>query len=283
MIHSLGEIKSASGKTEFKMWTVTVPSGQRPLQRHSHTRFEITLIEAGSGVYTTDRGDFPISAGDMLVFSGNEFHCITQVGEEGLSITNLHFEPSLLNERLTDEFPNLFFSHSAEFENRIPKEKNQALRRLFLQMKQEIVQKAPAYDMAVCSRLHLFLLELLRRYGYADGAPLRYEELRKIPAYIDHHFSDPLTLEELAGLAGISPHYFSALFKKVFSISLWDYILSKRVEHAIHLMLTEGERTMLEIATLSGFNNTANFNKQFKRLTGMTPTQYRRSKDRIIH
>ena len=283
MIHTLGELKSPLEKTELKMWSVEVPSGARPLQRHSHTRFEITFIEAGSGEYTTDSGSHPMVQGDMFIFSGNEFHCITQVGEAGLTITNLHFEPTLLSERLREEYPNLFFSHSPLFCNRIPAHSNKALRRSFFAVKREITQKETAYETAIASELHLLFLELIRHHRYAAETPVLQENLAKIPAYIDRHFSDPLTLEQLAGMAGISPHYFSGLFKKVFSISLWDYILSKRVEHAIHLILTDGERNMLEIAALCGFNNTANFNKQFKRLTGMTPTQYRRSKNQIIH
>ena len=51
MINELGEI-STSGGVLLKMWEVIVQSGSRPLVRHSHIRFEITLITAGSGIYT---------------------------------------------------------------------------------------------------------------------------------------------------------------------------------------------------------------------------------------
>ena len=51
MIHELGELRSSDGSTLLKMWKVSVQPGVRPLVRHSHIRFEITLITSGSGIY----------------------------------------------------------------------------------------------------------------------------------------------------------------------------------------------------------------------------------------
>ncbi len=284
MIQSIGALHSPGGATLLKMWKVRVPAGKRPLQRHFHTRFEITFILSGGGTYTTDSGEHPMEAGDAFVFAGNEFHCISQVAEEGLTIMNLHFEPYFL-EGFSEEHLNVCYAHSPAFSNRIPAKDAADLRPSFFAIQAELEQQGEEYPMAIRSHLQQLMIALLRNHGYADSQAPRpqMQTLMESLRYIDSHFTQPLTLEDLSKIAGLTPPYYSAAFKHAFNRTPWDYILNKRVEYAIHLLLSQRDQNMLEIATLAGFNNTANFNKQFKRLTGMTPTAYRNSKGQIVH
>ena len=61
---------------------------------------------------------------------------------------------------------------------------------------------------------------------------------------------------------------------------MWDYVNSRRIDAAIRL-LADNELNILDIAVKCGFNNTANFNKTFKKITGLTPTEYRHSDEYI--
>lgn len=100
--------------------------------------------------------------------------------------------------------------------------------------------------------------------------------LLRAMAYIDEQFCTAVSLSDIAA-AGLTPTYFSALFKQLNGTSLWEYITVKRVEKAASLIsLPAFDGTMLSVASLCGFNNTANFNKAFKKVTGMTPTDFRR-------
>lgn len=73
-IENVGEITSSNGDVLLKMWHAIVEPGKRGLFRHSHARFEITLVASGSGIYSTPSGNHVIQKGDMFVFSGNELH-----------------------------------------------------------------------------------------------------------------------------------------------------------------------------------------------------------------
>lgn len=291
MIQTVGEIYAPSQKILLKMWHVHVPPGKRPLQRHFHTRFEITLVQSGGGTYTTDSGEHPMHPGDLFVFASNEFHTITDVSPEGLVITNLHFEPYYLQENaagsLLDSYFNICYTHADTFRNRIPAEQGAVLRGLFEEIAQEMHTRRRAYEWSVYAHLQLFMVTLIRAHGYTAPQAAAFSQIQHLTQalrYIDKHFAENLTLDLLAAQAGITPTYFSALFKQAFSISPWDYLLTKRIEHAIHLLLTQPkQRNMLDIAVHCGFNNTANFNKQFKKLTGLTPSQYRADKEHIIH
>ena len=72
----------------------------------------------------------------------------------------------------------------------------------------------------------------------------------------------------------MSKTYFCTIFKKLNGISPWDYITIKRVEKSVEILKTSQD-TVLEIALKCGFNNTANFNRAFKKVTGKVPGDYK--------
>jgi len=70
---------------------------------------------------------------------------------------------------------------------------------------------------------------------------------------------------------------YNYIFSRLNGVSPWDYLTAKRVEKAASLLRSERGLTMLEIATRCGFNNTANFNRAFKKYQNRTPSSYRKS------
>lgn len=289
MIHDIGEIKTSRGNVLLKMWIVTVEDGARSFRRHNHTRFEISTVLEGRGTYTVGEKEYPISTGEVFVFCSNEQHCITDVTKE-LKILNAQFEPSYIKaggaDGLSSEHQNFCFHHSANFKNRIPAEQSEKLRNLLFDIKDELTAGYGEYSLAVKSRLNLIIISLIRDFAFCDGvtdSSHAFKDVMKAISYIDRHLTEPLSLEKIADAAGISPTYFSFLFKKLCHMNLWNYIISKRVEKAAYLICDEkNEQTVLQIALACGFNSTASFNKQFKRITGLTPTRYRKEGHGII-
>ena len=289
---SIGSIKDLSGNTLLKMWNAEIPSGKLLFQHHSHICFEITVVDFGSGVYTTNKKNYKMSSGDIFVFSSNEYHCITEVGAEGLKLTNLHFEPRYLWGNSFDSFSeaniNFCFNHSENFNNKISANEGKTILYYIEQIKEELKNNISEYQLQVKSLLNLLLINLVREFNYTDESKsinsLQFKNIKHILTYIDKHFTEKLSLNELAELAGMSPNYFSSFFKKISGVTLWDYISSKRINMAVQLIRTRGlGKNMLEIATLCGFNNTTHFNKMFRRITGMTPTEYKKNTNLMIH
>lgn len=279
----IGELFVESGEPLVKMWEVDVEPNIRPFVKHSHSRFEITVVNSGTGEYSTENAVYPMMPGDVFVFSSNEIHCITKIGESGLSITNLHFEPRYLSGEFSkdtgDSYINFCFSHSSEFENRIPAEKAAALREHHSAIKDEFLCKEMQYPLAIRARLHLILVELLRKHTYRAPAAINSSAYSILPVYeyIGKHLDEKLDLKTLADIAGMSPNYFSSLFKKLNGITLWDYITAKRIEKAVRLIRkSDPGVTILDIALQCGFNNTVSFNKAFKQHNGFTPRDLRR-------
>lgn len=274
MNKTIGEIKNASGKTLIRMWDGFVPGGIRPFRRHLHSAFEIAYIKKGEGVYTLKDGDVAFGAGDIFVFPPDLFHCITDIVSDTLEYTNIHFEPRFLGDNR-----DICYMYSDKFRNRI--QGDSRLFDIIHGIRGEFENPLACRDISVKSRLELFLVELIRGYGFADSA--RPQSIADAMRYIDANYTSSITLEEIAKKAGLAPTYFSAKFSELVGMSPWEYITTKRIERAIHLLKSQESMNILDIALSCGFNNTANFNKLFKNGTGMTPSQVRRSKDIIIN
>lgn len=275
-----GTICTSSGNV--RIWHAIASPCVRGFLRHSHTSFEITLVLAGSGIYQTLSGNYRIFPGDMLVFASNEQHNISFVDKEGLEILNLHFEPLFIaGGAFSAKNANLCFSHSRDFKNYIPKEKCENLRNLLLYAEKEIAVQNEEYVQMIHGIICEMLIILLREHNYGTGSntSAQFSSIRAALKYIEPRITSPLTLDDIASVAGLSPNYFSLLFKNTCKISLWDYIVSKRIELALQMLKSDSRMNILDIALACGFNNTANFNKAFRRFTGMTPKEYRQSDD----
>jgi AraC family transcriptional regulator len=104
--------------------------------------------------------------------------------------------------------------------------------------------------------------------------PLR---LRRVIDFIEGHLAEPaLSVEKLADIAHLSPYHFSRAFKTATGQAPHRFVLERRVERA-RLHLAEGRETLAGIAYATGFSSQAHFSSIFRRLTGMTPRQYRQS------
>lgn len=98
----------------------------------------------------------------------------------------------------------------------------------------------------------------------------------QVKAYIDAHLHQNLKLVELAAIAQISPTYFARLFKQSEGITPHQYILKRRSDRAQSL-LRHSELSLADIAVRVGFCDQSHLTRCFKRLVGVTPTQFRQS------
>lgn len=92
------------------------------------------------------------------------------------------------------------------------------------------------------------------------------------------YLEEELKLGSVAATLNIPEHHLSQVLNEQLSQTFYDYIMQFRVEEAQQLMLTKGDKSILEIAYAVGFNNKTSFNKHFKRVSGLTPTEFLKKK-----
>ncbi len=99
------------------------------------------------------------------------------------------------------------------------------------------------------------------------------ERMGRLISYLNENFDKKIELETVADIAHMTPNAFCRYFKKRTQKSFSQYLNEIRIRHACKLLI-EGELQIATICYLSGFNTLTNFNRQFKTLMEVTPTEY---------
>jgi len=127
-------------------------------------------------------------------------------------------------------------------------------------------------------------VDMVRWVNYLLEKTFEYEEeiaksatiIEKIKHYIQEHYAEDIGRNEIAGVFFLTPEYLAKLYKKKTGKNLKDYINEYRIEKAKEL-LKAGEKNVSDIAESVGFDNFSYFSTLFKKLTGVSPKEYKNS------
>jgi AraC family transcriptional regulator len=115
-----------------------------------------------------------------------------------------------------------------------------------------------------------------RRPVSTDGV-LPRRKLHTVIEYIMENLEGSPTLEQMAALVHLSPYHFARQFKATTGLPPHQYVIARRVERAKHLVGGNQELSLAEVALRAGFADQSKFSLHFKRITGLTPGQFRAS------
>lgn len=126
-------------------------------------------------------------------------------------------------------------------------------------------------------KLHYFMQLQIQILKMIDELALQRggkDLMQKAKAYMDAHITQDLSLEDVADYLGITPPYLSLLFKKVHKETFVQYRIMKRIELAKRMLEMPHYRTN-DIAYEVGYENYPHFSRMFKKVTGLSPLEYR--------
>lgn len=144
-----------------------------------------------------------------------------------------------------------------------------------------LMSAVTAYNsMPVSSRFDSqgILLQLFSRF-LASAVPMddkRQHRIYKVLHYITEHLNESISVDDLAHFTLLSKDHFIRFFKKEMGVTPVEYIITKRIERAQIVLIMEN-KPVKEIAYTLGFGNLSYFNRLFKRVTGITPGEYRKA------
>lgn len=119
--------------------------------------------------------------------------------------------------------------------------------------------------------------ELLASPGYVESTNLKSSDrFSKITEYIMQNFDEDIDLPKIASVANMAVTTFCNFFKEHYRQTFVEYLNTVRIGHACKL-LSEEDQKIGKVAYECGFNNLANFNRQFKKMKLMSPSEYRRT------
>lgn len=117
------------------------------------------------------------------------------------------------------------------------------------------------------------IVEKIRKNGDNGGAVSGL--VRNACNYMESHYGEKLSLEEISNHFYISPNYFSSLFKKEMGVNFLEYLTAVRMREAAKL-LRDPRYTIAQVAELTGYRDVSHFSASFAKKYGMTPSAWRR-------
>ncbi|MCR5774694.1 MAG: AraC family transcriptional regulator [Lachnospiraceae bacterium] len=253
-----------------------------PDRFHYHDFCEITYVISGVANYYINGTEYGVEPGDIIIFNQVEPHgWIVQGGV--MEVLVLTFVPEIVADPASpydDEYLKPFFYLGSHFKNLISSsdKRTKEIYETMDEISREARRREKGFEGMIRADILRILTLLVRHYERENSEfdislnekKRSMKRLEQAIYYINSHYTEHVTLEEVASLAYMSPNYFSSYFKNVTSRGFSDYITMLRLNRVRELFLTT-DRTVSSIAMECGFRNMSNFYRLYKKHIGELP------------
>lgn len=261
-----------------------------PFDYHSHQEYEIYFFHAGSCRYLIHNQIYDLEPGDILLMDGMTLHKPNVRPNSEYIRSAIHFSPfwikGLLDEldslSLLDVFRDRHHSLIRTNENAKSLEIDRGVKRLA-----EVIRLPEANGVNKEAELKILFMQILiqlkklvKTENIVDlsNKPEKAEHVENIVTYIQANYMDKLTLHSIATALNLSKSYMSHLFKEMTGFTIMEYVMGCRLTQVKYLLEMEPTTPLKDIARKSGFESPAHFSRYFRNQTGMTASDYRRSR-----
>jgi AraC-like DNA-binding protein len=255
---------------------------------HTHQDFsELVIVMNGSAKHIVDDEKFHIKKGDVFVISNDTAHGYEDT--ENFVICNIMYRSENLLSADYDIKKNAgfhalfvlepYFTKEHSFKSRLmlkPKdfEKIHTLTDIMLSEHQT---KADGWQTFLQANFMTLVVMLSRLYSFGDSSEkMDIINIAKSVSYIESHYTEDISIDELAEISHYSPRHFTRIFNETYHTTPLNYILSLRISRTCSL-LKESQLPISDIALQCGFSDNNYFSRIFKKRTGLTPKQFRAS------
>lgn len=253
---------------------------------HWHTYCEITLVQKGRGRYFVNGNEYSMEAGDLIIFNNAEPHGWIGLKED-MHLLVMIFQPEFVADKLDmygSEYLRPFVERGGNFQNRIGHEDQGAekIRENMLEIQKEEERKEVGYRLMIRAEVLKILTLLIRHYQDKSKSkeliPEKNTAMQRLGdafKYIEEHYREKLSLEEVAASCHMSTNYFSTYFRKTANLNFSEYVARMRIKEAHRLLLTTC-MPITEIALECGYQNLSNFYRTYHKFYEKSPKDERR-------
>lgn len=256
---------------------------------HRHVDFsELVIVLNGNATHVVNTEAFFVKKGNVFVINGSTPHAYRD--PQDFQICNIMFRPEMLASagpdlRKSKGFQALFVLepyyrsiHSYPSKMALPIPSLEYVESLISVMIEEYKSKQQGYQTMLISRFTEMVVYLSRHYDTQEkgikGNNLMH--LANAISYIEDHYLEPLSLEEIAGKSNVSIRHLNRIFRSYYRMTPISYLQKLRLERACYL-LKHGNLSITEISYECGFNDSNYFTRQFRKAYGMSPKTFRQS------
>lgn len=254
---------------------------------HWHPEIELTLVLEGRISYQVNNQIYQLQRGDGLFCNSNALHTGHMIDGADCYYISTTFHPRMIygfeGSTLQKDFVNPLIANAAPgsiaFSKDIPWQVPvlEAMHQIY----QLYLEHPPSFELQVQYHLTSIWLSIyshtasdLSKEGQTISPGRDIERLRNILGYIQEHYSEKITLEDISAEINICKSECCRFFKKHMNESLFDYLMYYRIEKSLPL-LSENKLSISEIADQTGFSSSGYFSRVFREQMQCSPTQYR--------
>lgn len=237
---------------------------------HTHSHIELFFIVSGKGQFLIQDQIFPVDVNNLVIINPNVPHTEVSLNAQPLEYIVMGIDGI---ELATDENSNGQFCILDHFES-------VEISSCFRNILREMELKNTGYKDICQAYMEILIIRLMRNTSLSVQtklqAPSTNRQCAAVRRYIDLHFKEPLTLDQLSEEAHINKYYLSHAFKREYGVSPINYLISRRIEESKYL-LAETDLSMSQIAQLLGFSSLSYFSQVFRKTQGVSPMEFRQS------
>ncbi len=270
-----------SQNTGISIACTTAPGGYHPL--HWHEELEILFPLNGTADITIEGKKFQLLKKHMLVIESRKVHN-TYIYDKVSMFVSIHVSRKHMRQYLPDiDSYRIHCTPEYASDGQFPTYRGicellENLTRLYIEEPITYRMEADGLVLQILSRLIRFFSvkqSSLPADGNRLGDSLAMERIRDVITYVENHFREPVTLDDITGLLGLGKEYFCRFFRKNMGMSFLTYLNEVRLAHTYEDLLNTNA-PISEIMEANGFTNQKLFNSSFKTLYGCTPSSIRR-------
>lgn len=253
----------------------------------SHDFWEFVYAEKESLLCTADERPIVLEEGEILFHKPNEFHTLSANGQTAPNVFILSFE---CKSDAIGFFENKKFRLDKNLAQFIYHIWDEGKRTFNIPYSDPALKKMDLLDsptlggeQLIKNYLEIFLVNLLRQQTetkegntiFLPNKELSAKPVREIIALLENNLYASLTMDDICLKTAYSRAYLFRVFKAQTGNTIMEYYMNLKIRRAKQL-LRENELSVKEISEMLAFNEPNYFTKTFKRLTGLTPTAYKR-------
>ncbi len=253
---------------------------------HWHNEIEIQMFEKGATSTTIDNTEVFVNEGDILLIPPQSIH-FGQAATPKIEMHTIVFYAEVLCPMNREHSVQKYFTPFINRTVTIPyvihstDKGYDQIRDCVLQIA-KLANEKPAYNQLKIMNslyslfIYLYEFDYVKVKTHSTIADKNYLAIRDAIAYIEENYAHPLTVDELAFNAGFSKSRFMSIFKEYTNTTCKKFINQYRLDSSKQ-MLKDTDDTVLNIAIACGYNNISLFNREFKKMYGITPLEYRKN------
>ncbi len=262
------EIRTVKYDGELKIEAYHFQGIMQKFPNHFHEYYVIGFIEKGQRFLSCKNKEYTIEPGDLLLFNPHDSHQCEQIDGKTLDYRCINIQPEVMSKAIFEitgkEYLPSFMPQVVFHSEWVP---------VLRELHQIIMEEERDFRK---EEIFFFLLEqLIEEYTeqvVPTGNTEQSLETRTICEFLENHFMENITLEDLCKLTGLSKYYLLRSFTKQKGISPYSYLETIRIGRA-KKMLEQGVLP-IDVALQTGFTDQSHFSNFFKKFIGLTPKQY---------